>query len=181
MKPIIYQTTDPMKSLKKYFNTLRFGLGPETLFITLFLFIYWALFIKLEGFYIAVNLNWILKKTLLSFIFFTIASIIIIAPLCYAIAKKKYEKKKSPVQKHEFQLDGIAITKSSEHTKISYQKIGTIILFSDIIVINKKIGSLMVYQRHSFINATEEEWLAFMKERNPKIKVKYLKNDYIRF
>lgn len=106
---------------------------------------------------------------------------IIIAPLCYAIANKKYEKKNSPVQKHLFHLDGIAITRSGENSKMSYQKIGTIIFFSDIIVINKKIGSLMVYQRNSFINATEKEWIAFMKERNPKIKVKYLKNDYIRF
>lgn len=181
MIPIIYQTTDPMKPLKKYFNSLRFGLGTEAVFITLSLFVYWSIFIKLEGFSIALNLNWIVKQTILSFIFIIVASMLIIAPLGYAIAKKKYEKKNSPGQKHEFHLDGIVLTKSDENTKVSYQKIGTIIFFSDIIVINKKIGSLMVYQRNSFTNATEEEWIAFMKERNPKIKVKYLKNDYIRF
>ena len=179
--PIIYQTKDPIKPLKKYYNTLRFGLGIETLFITLFLFVYWIIFIKLEGFSIAINLNWIIKKTLLSLIFFIIASILIIAPIFYAIAKNKYEQKNSPVQKYEFHLDGIAIAKLGVNNKLLYKKIGALIFYSDIIVIKGKIGSLMVYERNSFTNATEAEWVAFMKERNPKIKVKYLKNDYIRF
>lgn len=48
-------------------------------------------------------------------------------------------------------------------------------------LVQSRFKLLTMYERDSFNNATEEEWLAFMKERNPKIKVKYLKNDYIRF
>ncbi|MRJ46072.1 hypothetical protein [Fundicoccus ignavus] len=48
-------------------------------------------------------------------------------------------------------------------------------------LVQSRFKLLTVYERNSFTNATEAEWVAFMKERNPKIKVKYLKNDYIRF
>lgn len=61
------------------------------------------------------------------------------------------------------------------------QKKKEITFFSDVIIIYKRRGTLIYCERNSFTNATEAEWVTFMKERNPKIKVKYLKNDYIRF
>lgn len=42
-------------------------------------------------------------------------------------------------------------------------------------MITKKGKGLIYYERNAFTNATEEEWLAFMKERNPKIKMKCFK------
>ena len=48
-------------------------------------------------------------------------------------------------------------------------------------LVQSRFKLLKIYERNSFTNGTEAEWIAFMKERNPKIKVKYLKNDYIRF
>jgi len=106
----------------------------------------------------------------------------LLLPLYLKLIERKIVKKKlSLVKNDEFMINELRYQLFNKRFSINYLDIKQIVLFSDVIMITKRGKVLIYYNRHSFTNATEEEWLAFMKERNPKIKVKYLKNDYIRF
>lgn len=103
-------------------------------------------------------------------------------PLHLKLIERKIVKKKLPLVKNdEFMINELRYQLFDKRLSINYLDLKQIVLFSDMIMITKRGKGLIYYRRNSFTNATEEEWIAFMKERNPKIKVKYLKNDYIRF
>lgn len=43
-------------------------------------------------------------------------------------------------------------------------------------IVSRNLTNVLHYARHSFTNATEEEWVQFMKTKNPNIKVRRFKS-----
>lgn len=83
------------------------------------------------------------------------------------------------LQEDVYNEEGIKHNVYGESHEYSYSKIKGIYFFSDVIIVYKKREVIFYYDRNSFINTTEEEWVQFMKSKNPKIKVRRFKSDYI--
>lgn len=174
---------------KNVLNTIRkgvyrqnVGINIKSCLLLVFFFIAWVLYILIHGLPINYNFGWVLKATLLTFIGHLLLTSLVGVPLYVLRVKRTIKKRNSPNLHCEiFNSDEIERQLLGTTFKFSYREITRIIFFSDVILVQSRFKLLTMYERDSFNNATEEEWLAFMKERNPKIKVKYLKNDYIRF
>ncbi|MGO4939696.1 hypothetical protein ACTQ45_06695 [Fundicoccus sp. Sow4_D5] len=89
-----------------------------------------------------------------------------------------YERNLPESQEDIYTKEGI---RQSIHGKIihyDYSRMKGIYFSSDIIFVRNQKGIIMYYARGSFINATEEEWVQFMKSKNPKINVRRFKSGF---
>ena len=183
---INYYTIDSFADIKKGMRKENLCIGHKTvvLFLQSLLLIvaFTVIFPVIFKETIVNPITFILIWTLVLFFGTYIFLNALLLPLYLKLIARRIVKKKLPLVKNdEFMINELRYQLFDKRLSINYLDLKQIVLFSDLIMITNRGKGRIYYDRNSFTNATEAEWIAFMKERNPKIKVKYLKNDYIRF
>ena len=179
---IHYQSANSFFTFKKGTYLYHLSFGKRSLgFIALSILI-WSFYIAYIGASLTTNVFWIIKWGLLMFIGDYLLTSFVYLPLYFKWYSYQIRKKKvSLFQSVYFTQNCINHLLINRRILLKYNDVREIVFCSDLIMLFKKSKGILYYDRNSFTNATEEEWIAFMKEHNPKIKVKYLKNDYIHF
>ena len=177
---INYQSNQPVNNHAQGYKRLMFSLSPFTISLIVLAFVFCAMISDIFGQFGSDDIVWI-----------TIMSILLTVGYVNLFYRSKVlplsEKVKYNIQMNDlpnFQEDtysdeGITQNIYGQIYNYYYSDISSIYFFSDVIIVRKKMEFIMYYARNSFTNATEEEWVQFMKRQNPKIKVRRFKSDYI--
>ncbi|MRI86167.1 hypothetical protein GIY09_09955 [Aerococcaceae bacterium WS4759] len=177
---IKYNSNQPVKNSANGYKRLLCSFSPFHLFLFILFFVFCATISDLFGEFNSGDILWI---TMLSIIL-TIGQITLfyrskVLPISEKV-KHNIQKNNLPnLQEDTFSEEGITQTIYGQIYNYHYSDISSIYFFSDVIIVRKKMQFILYYARESFVNATEEEWVQFMKTQNPKIKVRRFKFDYI--
>lgn len=180
LEMINYQSNQPVNNHAKAYKRLMFSLSPITITLTILAFIFCAGISDIFGQFGSEDIIWI---TIMS-ILLTIGYINLLyrSKLLPVLEKVKHNIQKNNLpnlQEDTFSEEGITQTIYGQIYNYHYSDISSIYFFSDVIIVRKKMQFILYYARDSFVNATEEEWVQFMKKQNPKIKVRRFKLEYI--
>lgn len=177
---IQYQSEYPTRNTEIGFRRIYISINPASIYTLVIFIISGMILVKILDESILEKLTWILSAS-------SLLSLILIFYYYRTKAITGINKMKQNIKKNnlpEFQEDIFIKEKIIQNIygKIihyNYSEIKGIYFFSDVILVREKKGFIMYYARNSFTNATEEEWVQFMKSKNPKIKVRRFKSDYI--
>lgn len=174
---IIYQTNNPVKYLKIACKRQINSLNPMTLIMFgIFFVLSSSISLLFEGVFLG-ELSWIVMVSiLLTIIFFALFYPLSLKKQFDKLERDIREKNLSENQKDIYKDDGIEF---NIFGKISYHDdtyFSSILVLKDVIIIRRNLKNVLHYARHSFTNATEEEWVQFMKTKNPNIKVRRFKS-----
>lgn len=126
------------------------------------------------------NLIWVIPLSLLITVtWFFLYYKVKILPDFIRTRRKLLERDSPEFQEDIYTKEGIKQNVYGKMLHYDYSELKGIYFFSDIIFVRDKTQIIMYYARDSFVHATEEEWVQFMKTQNPKIKVRRFKFDYI--
>ena len=177
---IKYRSEQANEDMAIGYRRILFSVNPLTLFLFGLFCILWALISDLFGEFTLDDIPWIvLCALLLVVVYVTVLYRAKVLPVMEKVRINVQKYDVQDLQEDEYTEDGINHTLFSFSFHFNYSEINAIYFFSDIIIVRRKRKAIFYYTRNSFINATEEEWLQFMLSKNPKIKVRRFKTDYI--